>query len=657
MPQLQSVITVSADFVRPALDGQGLRLHGSTSGYIGISPNSTAGNVDYTLPASDGSDGDVLRTDGSGVMSWVTPQEDHGSLSGLTDDDHSQYPLIAGRAGGQSITGGDGEFNQLILQGSSHASTGYVRLIGSSVIFGATGKVNITGSTLKISGATSGYTTFTPASSGGSIDYTLPSSDGSNGDVLQTDGSGVMSWAAGSGGVTDHGALSGLTDDDHSIYPLLAGRNNTQEVNGGNASGGVLVLNGTSSHTNGTVAIGDGLLSILAGTQKIVAGSGYVPTSDLHLATKEYADTFFLLAGLSGGQIAYGSTASGGGLELRSTSHATKGSIKIGEANVFHVDDANKEVIVKPLFKILGSTSGYVAFQGAAVAGSTTYTLPSLDGSANDVLSTDGSGTLSWAAGGASGITFSADKTASATGAIGEITAFDLASVTADLAFTFPSSPSAGDLCGYIISAQNTSGGTSSTFNDRPFWCVEPVSGTSIEGASYTPKSGEGGNKYSLWITGEKMIFIYTGSTWAIHGDGRKPHVASVTRSSTQSISNASVVDVPYNSDVKDNANLHSISTTTDRVYIKRTGYYITAAAFYWAPNSTGQRFCQIIDNAATVLCRDRRPAQSDSECTVFGTADLTATSYIKNQVYQDSGGSLNIQAAGNFLRIIEQLD
>ena len=47
--------------------------------------------------------------------------------------------------------------------------------------------------------------------------------------------------------------------------------------------------------------------------------------------------------------------------------------------------------------QINGSSTGFVRFQGAASAGSTTYTLPAADGTANQVLSTDGSGTLSWA--------------------------------------------------------------------------------------------------------------------------------------------------------------------------------------------------------------------------------------------------------------------
>jgi hypothetical protein len=53
--------------------------------------------------------------------------------------------------------------------------------------------------------------------------------------------------------------------------------------------------------------------------------------------------------------------------------------------------------------RITGSTSGYVGLKAAATAGSTTYTLPSADGSSGQFLSTNGSGTLSWATGGGGG--------------------------------------------------------------------------------------------------------------------------------------------------------------------------------------------------------------------------------------------------------------
>lgn len=60
-------------------------------------------------------------------------------------------------------------------------------------------------------------------------------------------------------------------------------------------------------------------------------------------------------------------------------------------------------VLSAPQIRVIGSSSGYVGLQGAAAAGSTVYTLPSSDGSNGQVLTTNGSGTLSWGAGGGGG--------------------------------------------------------------------------------------------------------------------------------------------------------------------------------------------------------------------------------------------------------------
>ncbi|MFZ4056521.1 MAG: beta strand repeat-containing protein [Ferruginibacter sp.] len=51
---------------------------------------------------------------------------------------------------------------------------------------------------------------------------------------------------------------------------------------------------------------------------------------------------------------------------------------------------------VKGTLRLSGATSGYVGFAPAAAAGSTTYTLPSADGSNGQQLTTNGTGTLSW---------------------------------------------------------------------------------------------------------------------------------------------------------------------------------------------------------------------------------------------------------------------
>lgn len=53
---------------------------------------------------------------------------DHGSLAGLADDDHTQYALLAGRSGGQSIIGGTATGDDLTLTSTSDATKGTIIL-------------------------------------------------------------------------------------------------------------------------------------------------------------------------------------------------------------------------------------------------------------------------------------------------------------------------------------------------------------------------------------------------------------------------------------------------------------------------------------------------------------------------------------------------
>ena len=90
---------------------------------------------------------------------FVTGREpatlDHGDLSGLADDDHTQYALLAGRAGGQTLIGGTAAADDLtlcatagvgvgseaiIFQGGSNGAMEFGRFISAS---GTTGKLGL----------------------------------------------------------------------------------------------------------------------------------------------------------------------------------------------------------------------------------------------------------------------------------------------------------------------------------------------------------------------------------------------------------------------------------------------------------------------------------------------------------------------------------
>jgi hypothetical protein len=54
-------------------------------------------------------------------------ETDHGLGTGLGDDDHAQYALLAGRAGGQTLKGGTAAGEDLVLQSTAHATKGAIR--------------------------------------------------------------------------------------------------------------------------------------------------------------------------------------------------------------------------------------------------------------------------------------------------------------------------------------------------------------------------------------------------------------------------------------------------------------------------------------------------------------------------------------------------
>jgi hypothetical protein len=68
---------------------------------------------------------------------------DHGSISGLSDDDHSQYALLAGRSGGQSLVGGSASANDLSLSSTSNATKGKIKLGANSAFDEANTRLGI----------------------------------------------------------------------------------------------------------------------------------------------------------------------------------------------------------------------------------------------------------------------------------------------------------------------------------------------------------------------------------------------------------------------------------------------------------------------------------------------------------------------------------
>ena len=202
--------------------------------------------------------------------------------------------------------------------------------------------------------------------------------------------------------------------------------------NGSGGSGSMYVkifpgsqLGGTDQNVQLTTPISDGSLlqyysgggywrntassSISVGTATNLAGGA---TGSLPYQSGAGATTF-LAAGTDGqvlklasGVPTWSSDTSGVTITDDTTTNATRyitfSNLTTGNETTLDVSSTKLQfnpssgALSAPQIRVLGSSSGYVGFQGAAAAGSTTYTLPSADGTTGQVLTTNGSGTLSW---------------------------------------------------------------------------------------------------------------------------------------------------------------------------------------------------------------------------------------------------------------------
>ncbi|MFA6082665.1 MAG: hypothetical protein WC773_04655 [Patescibacteria group bacterium] len=109
-------------------------------------------------------------------------QLDHGlALTGLTDDDHTQYALLAGRSGGQTLIGGTAAGDDLILRATSGVGVG-----SEAIIFqlGSNGANEVLRATRANSQGQIGINTVTPVSPL----HILNLSDAANAFTLQGDG-------------------------------------------------------------------------------------------------------------------------------------------------------------------------------------------------------------------------------------------------------------------------------------------------------------------------------------------------------------------------------------------------------------------------------------------------------------------------------------
>jgi hypothetical protein len=304
---------------------------------------------------------DDLYTD---VKAWVTAQ---AYLANVSED---TTPQLGG--------------NLDVLGFNIQSSTGQVQLLGNS-----TDNVAIVAfdGDVTMGTAGSGDTLITSLAGTGDLKLnglTWPAADGTINYFLQTNGAGVLSWAAGAGGLTD------IVDD---ITPQLGGDldvNGNDLVSTSNANINLL------PHGTGNVALGN---FVFNADQTIGAGQ------DNYVVTYDDATGLLNLE-----------AATGGGLSdvVDDTTPQLGGNLDVNGNSIVSVSGG--DIAITP------DTTGDVILDGLK--------WPQADGSANQVIETDGLGQLSWVANAGSGIANVVDDTTPQLGGSLDVNGQKIVSVT-----------------------------------------------------------------------------------------------------------------------------------------------------------------------------------------------------------------------------------
>lgn len=336
------------------IDVNGHQIKSSNNGNIEIVPDGSGTvKIDVlTFPVADGSNGQFLQTNGSGVLSFSTPS---GGIASVVADSTPQLGGNLDVNGNDIVSTSNGNI-EILPNGSGkvhldgNGSSGGV-LVSDGLIEIKTGTGSVGEVRFYCESSNAHYVSLkSPAHSSysGNVVLTLPATDGSSGEYLKTDGNGVLSWDTPSGG-----GGSGMP------------------TSGGTFTGGVTFNNSATVHVDSMFTF-DGQNNY--GIDFQLRGNNY------DLVWYSAGNVF---KAWDNTRIRWGS---GNDFDIYHDGTQTNFHIEQGTAPIVFSNNSNSE-----LLKI--QSTGAITMAGA-------FTFPTSDGSANQVLQTDGSGTISWATAG-----------------------------------------------------------------------------------------------------------------------------------------------------------------------------------------------------------------------------------------------------------------
>lgn len=347
-----------------------------SSNYAAIQAPATIG-ADYTLtlPDTDGNSGEILTTDGAGVLSWSAAGANYwGQANGALYPFNSTVDLLVG---GQSTA--SARFAVTNVNTGATTATISGTTAGYALSLNGDGAIQTSlnrSLTLNATGGNVGIGTSNPgsqlhiSSSALATSHTdvlrLYSSDG----VLRTNitSGGAQSWMLNTGAV-DAGRITYATPNGSPGIALFTGTSGTLNRFD-------MANTGTSFYLRYNADVAGSGINIVSGGNVSIGTTA--PVADLHIVGNYGSNAALVVDQTNSGDIL---AASASGTTRLTLSNA--GDLQLyGQQDLRFADS---------------DSSNYAAIQAPATIGANyTLTLPDTDGDSGQVLSTNGSGVLSW---------------------------------------------------------------------------------------------------------------------------------------------------------------------------------------------------------------------------------------------------------------------
>lgn len=350
----------SSNFTGGEVIADDLILAGATSGQVKLMAAATGSVLTYTLPGSYGTSNQVLSTNGSGTLSWYSVQPldaDLTAIAGLAD------------------------------------TSGFLKKTAADTWTLDTNTYLTSNQTITLSGDATGSGTT-------SISVTLPTTGVSQGTYKSVTVNTKGLVTAGSNPTTLSGY--GITDAQPLDADLtaIAGLSGTSGLLKKTAADTWSLDTSTYLTANQTITVsgdvsGSGTTSLNLSLATISGVAGTYTNANITVDSKGRITAAANGSGGGGATYTAGTGVDISGLNVISIGQAVGTTDTVTFATVNSGNFTGGHVIADDLI-IVGATSGQTKFVAPSTGSVLTYTLPGTYGTSNQVLTTNGSGTLSW---------------------------------------------------------------------------------------------------------------------------------------------------------------------------------------------------------------------------------------------------------------------